>query len=92
MSLAHNQSVGKVISHSKREVRSFVGRSILLEPGEYTIVCTAFSHWTQGEILKTETELTIYFDPSHSYHNSELNVSHIIFTGLFPYLSKSSSV
>ena len=42
--------IGLLIINSKRQVRSFVGASCMLEKGKYTVVCTAFSHWGSGKV------------------------------------------
>ncbi|XP_064608761.1 calpain-15-like [Liolophura sinensis] len=43
-----NQSVGRLIAHSRRQVRSFIWCSMLLEPGQYIVLGTAFNHWQTG--------------------------------------------
>ncbi len=43
-----NSIVGPLVGHSKRQVRSFIGCSIMMEPGDYTAVCLAFNHWATG--------------------------------------------
>ncbi|KAJ8298501.1 hypothetical protein KUTeg_025032 [Tegillarca granosa] len=35
----------RVIKHSRRALRSFVGCEVDLKPGKYTIACLAFKHW-----------------------------------------------
>ena len=42
-------TVGPLVMLSKRQVRSFVGTSCMLEEGSYTVVCAAFSHWGSRE-------------------------------------------
>ncbi|XP_046555772.1 calpain-15-like [Haliotis rubra] len=41
-----NFSVGKLVGHSQRQLRCFIGCNLMLEPGEYVVLCLAFSHWT----------------------------------------------
>lgn len=42
--------ISSLVEFSQRQVRNFVGCSILLEPGEYVILCTAFNHWQTKSI------------------------------------------
>lgn len=43
-----HRTAGPLVGHSQRQVRSFVGCSLMLEAGKYTVVPTAFSHWNSG--------------------------------------------
>lgn len=42
--------IGSFVYYSQRQVRNFVGCSLILEPGEYVILCTAFNHWQTASI------------------------------------------
>ena len=50
-------SVGKLITSSKRSVRRFVGCEHIFEPGEYLIVPCSFNFWYSKEALETNNNL-----------------------------------
>lgn len=43
--------IGQLINNSQRLVRNFVGCCVILEPGEYVLICTAFNHWHTKSII-----------------------------------------
>lgn len=58
--------LGKVVEHSKRQVRGFVGCHAMLEPGCYLVVCLAFNHWHTGV-----SEPTLYPEYILALHSSK---------------------
>jgi len=67
--------LGKVIEHSKRQVRGFVGCHAMLEPGCYLVVCLAFNHWHTGMAESQYPEYVLALHSSKRLLIEQLNSS-----------------
>ncbi|KAL7300287.1 hypothetical protein TKK_0006919 [Trichogramma kaykai] len=56
--------VGRLVEHSKRQVRGFVGCHKMLERDLYIVVCLAFNHWHTG--MEDDTNYPEYVLAIHS--------------------------
>ena len=70
--------LGRVVEHSKRQVRGFVGCHAMLEPGCYLLVCLAFNHWHTGvESLTSQyPEYVLALHSSKRFLLEQLNSSY----------------
>lgn len=51
-----NVAVGNLITHSPRQLRCFVGCSVMLEAGEYVVIPLAFNNWN----ILSDTRSTVH--------------------------------
>ena len=70
--------LGRVVEHSKRQVRGFVGCHAMLEPGCYLLVCLAFNHWHTGveAITSQYPEYVLALHSSKRFLLEQLNSSY----------------
>ncbi|XP_069129465.1 calpain-15-like [Argopecten irradians] len=70
------QAFGSLVQSSQRQIKSFVGCSKMLEPGEYIIIPLAFNLWTLStkSVVKHEFVMTVH--SSKALMVEELDTSH----------------
>lgn len=82
------KSFKRVVKHSHRALRSFVGCGVELKPGQYTVACLAFKHWKISSNVTVSQELEFNKDFVLTIHSSGLVITEEVDTasGHFKYL------
>lgn len=76
--------VGRLVEHSKRQVRGFVGCHKMLERDLYILVCLAFNHWHTGTSLLwfswRAAHINLYYSLTEQSNHPilSLNIQHLV--------------
>ncbi|KAL4230896.1 Calpain-15 [Mactra antiquata] len=74
-STSPHQAFGKLIKCSKRQLKSFVGCSAMLEPGEYVVVALSFNHWSLDYDPEKSRDFVLSLHSSKAIMVEEINTS-----------------